>query len=69
MRAIIDPGKCNGHGLCHSLSPDLFAADEDGYGHVLHDGHVPRGLEDEARRAVANCPESAIAVVDDEAAG
>ena len=63
MRVQIDPGRCQGHGRCYDLVPDLFGEDEDGYGTVLHDGRVPAGREDDARLAVANCPESAIDIL------
>jgi ferredoxin len=60
MRVQIDPGRCQGHGRCYDLAPDLFGEDEDGYGTVPGDGSVPEGREDDARRAQANCPEDAV---------
>ena len=60
MKLRIDPERCQGHGRCYDLAPDLFGDDDEGYGKVLGDGVVPAGREDEARRAVANCPEGAI---------
>ncbi len=60
MKARIDSGLCQGHGRCYDLAPDLFGADEEGYGTVLGDGSVPAGAEQEARRAASNCPERAI---------
>ena len=60
MKLTIDPGKCQGHGRCYDLEPDLFEDDEEGYGVVRGDGTVPAGKEEDARRAVANCPEGAI---------
>jgi ferredoxin len=60
MRVQIDPGRCQGHGRCYDLVPDLFGEDEDGYGTVPGDGSVPVGREDDARRAQANCPEDAV---------
>jgi ferredoxin len=65
MRVQIDPARCQGHGRCYDLEPDLFGEDEDGYGTVLGDGVVPAGREDDARLAVANCPEQAIAVLEE----
>ncbi len=59
MRIEIDDDRCTGHGRCYSLAPDLFDCDERGYGTVLHP-EVPGGLEEQARAAVANCPERAI---------
>ena len=60
MKLSIDPGKCQGHGRCYDLVPDLFTDDEEGYGVVRGDGDVPAGREEDVRRAVANCPEGAI---------
>jgi ferredoxin len=60
MRVQIDPGRCQGHGRCYDLAPELFGEDEDGYGTVLADGAVPAGREDDARLAAANCPEHAV---------
>jgi ferredoxin len=44
------------------LAPELFDVDELGNAFELNDGEVPSGLEDKARRAVANCPEYAISI-------
>lgn len=60
MKLTIDTSKCQGHGRCYDLSPDLFADDDEGYGVVRGDGEVPAGKEEEAKRAIANCPEGAI---------
>jgi ferredoxin len=65
MRVQIDPARCQGHGRCYDLAPDLFGEDEDGYGTVLGDGRVPPPREDDARLAVANCPESAVALLEE----
>jgi ferredoxin len=63
MKVRIDSERCQGHGRCYDLAPDLFGEDEEGYGTVLGDGTVPAGREQEARRAAANCPERAIDVL------
>jgi ferredoxin len=68
VKLRIDPGKCQGHGRCYDLSPDLFGDDDEGYGQVLGGGVVPEARLEEARKAVANCPESAISLVEDEGA-
>jgi ferredoxin len=65
MRVQIDPGRCQGHGRCYDLAPDLFGEDEDGYAtstDLTADGHVPPGREGDARLAAANCPESAVVI-------
>jgi ferredoxin len=63
MKVQIDPERCQGHGRCYDLAPDLFAADDEGYGTVPGDGTVPDGQENEAQLAVANCPERAVTLV------
>jgi ferredoxin len=67
MRVRIDPERCQGHGRCYDLAPDLFGEDEDGYGIARGEGRVPAGREDDAELAVANCPEQAIAVLEEAA--
>ena len=62
MKIRIDPERCQGHGRCYDLAPELFGDDEEGYGQVLGDGVVPPGDEAAARRAAANSPERAIEV-------
>lgn len=69
MKLQIDPAVCQGHGRCYDLAPDLFGEDDEGYGQVLDDGIVPSGKEPDARRAVANCPERAIALLEVTEAG
>ncbi len=63
MKVQIDPERCQGHGRCYDLAPDLFAADDEGYGTVLGDGTMPDGQENEAQLALANCPERAVTLV------
>jgi len=60
VKLQIDPAVCQGHGRCYDLAPDLFGDDDEGFGQVLGDGIVPPDKEQEARLAVANCPERAI---------
>lgn len=64
MKVRIDRERCQGHGRCYDLAPEVFTDDEEGYSVALHDGVVPDGLEEKARLAVANCPESAISIVE-----
>ncbi len=60
MKVQIDSGRCQGHGRCYDLVPDLFSSDDEGYGAVIGDGPVPPGQGHNARLAVANCPERAV---------
>ncbi|HUA40972.1 MAG TPA: ferredoxin [Streptosporangiaceae bacterium] len=60
MKLHIDSERCQGHGRCYDLAPDLFGDDDEGFGQVLGDGVVPADRVRDARLAVANCPERAI---------
>jgi len=63
VRIVLDTERCQGHGRCYVLAPDLFDADE--YGHcVVLTGEVPAGKEGDARTGVENCPEQALALED-----
>jgi ferredoxin len=61
----INPEVCQGHGRCYDLAPGLFGEDDEGYGKVLGDGTVPQEAERDARLAVLNCPEHAIALLEE----
>ena len=64
MKVIVDNSKCQGHGRCYDLSPEVFAADDDGYVLLNIDGEIPADLEQKARTAVLNCPENALSIAD-----
>ena len=65
MRVQIDSEKCQGHGRCYDLAPQLFTEDEEGYGQVLGDGTVGAADEHQARLAGSNCPENAITILEE----
>ena len=65
VKLQIDSARCQGHGRCYDLAPDLFGDDDEGFGKVLGDGVVPPGKDREARLAVANCPERAIDLLEE----
>lgn len=62
LRATVDGARCQGHGRCTMLAPDVFGIDDDGVGTVLVDP-VPAEAERDARDAAVNCPESAIVLI------
>jgi ferredoxin len=62
MKIQIDADRCTGHGRCYALAPELFEPDDMGNGLVIGDGTVTAELESQARLAVNNCPEHAIAI-------
>jgi ferredoxin len=51
----IDRIRCDGHGLCAELLPELISLDEWGYP-IIKGGSVPTSLVEHARRAVDACP-------------
>jgi ferredoxin len=62
VKVIVDNSKCQGHGRCYDLSPEVFDADEDGYVLLNIEGDIPADLEQKARTAVLNCPENALSL-------
>jgi ferredoxin len=65
VKVQISPERCQGHGRCYDLAPDLFGEDDEGYGTVLADGVVPPAHERAARLAAANCPEHAVEILEE----
>lgn len=61
MKIRIDSEACTGHGRCYAVAPELFEADDSGYGQVIEEDVAPE-READARRAVASCPERAISI-------
>ena len=64
MKVVIDAERCQGHARCVALAPELFGADDLGYGFVMGDGVVTGDTEEKARQAVNNCPEHAIDILE-----
>ena len=62
MRIRIDAARCTGHGLCYAAAPALVTDDERGYGQVVGTGEVAPDQVAAAERAVARCPEGAVAI-------
>jgi ferredoxin len=65
VKLRIDSERCQGHGRCYDLAPDLFGDDDEGFGQVRGDGTVTPDTERQARLAVANCPERAIELLEE----
>jgi ferredoxin len=55
LEITIDRTRCDGHGLCAELLPELVALEDWGYP-MIAAGPVPEPLAGHARRAVAACP-------------
>lgn len=55
----VNPIRCEAHGVCAELLPELIHLDPWGYP-ILITRSVPPDLESLARRAVASCPTLAL---------
>jgi ferredoxin len=66
MKITANADLCTGHGRCYTLADELLTYDDEGYvtirGQFLD---VPDDQLKAARRAVANCPEKAIELIED----
>ncbi|WP_119727041.1 NADH-quinone oxidoreductase subunit NuoF family protein [Thermomonospora amylolytica] len=58
-KVTIDWSRCQGHGLCAYLLPELIQLDRYGYPVVLNT-EIPTWMETDANRAVAMCPALAL---------
>ncbi|GGT19234.1 ferredoxin [Streptomyces purpureus] len=59
MKLVVDRSRCEGHGLCEAVAPDLLRVD-DGFATPVHDGDVPADQQDAAHSAVEMCPIAAL---------
>ncbi|MFX0577088.1 ferredoxin [Nocardia nepalensis] len=59
MRIIADRARCQGHGMCEALLPDLFQVDDTGKVRVLVE-QVSETDRADARLAVDTCPVEAL---------
>ena len=62
MQVSIDVERCEGHGRCYAIAPEVFQPDDIGNAVVVGDGTVAPEHEEKARLAAANCPEQAITI-------
>jgi len=51
----VDRIKCDGHGVCADLVPEMIELDDWGYP-IVHAGAIPTSVLPHARRAVSGCP-------------
>jgi NADH:ubiquinone oxidoreductase subunit F (NADH-binding)/ferredoxin len=58
-KLTVDWSRCDGHGVCALVVPDLLRLDGDGFP-IISNTPVPEWLEEDARQAVAMCPALAL---------
>lgn len=59
LHLLVDPIACKAHGICAELFPERVRLDDWGYP-IIDAGPVPDDLMEHARRAVAECPRTAL---------
>lgn len=64
-RLVVDWARCDGHGLCAHLVPELVRLDGNGYP-AFPDAPVPAWLEPAVRQAIAMCPALALRLAEGE---
>lgn len=57
----VDRSRCQGHGVCELIAPQLFEISQDGLARVHSTAERDHSLE-LARNAAASCPQRAIVV-------
>jgi ferredoxin len=64
MRISVDAEQCNGHGRCYTISPDVYAPDDEGFcAGRGRSREIPAGSEAAARAGAQACPEGAITIM------
>lgn len=58
MKIVLDRPRCEGHGLCEEVAPQLMHLDDDG--ELVLDVEIVDGDLDAARAAVRVCPVAAL---------
>ena len=61
MRVDADRERCEGHGLCADVAPEVFELDDDAVVVVLHE-QVPPALQRKAEAGARVCPVAALRV-------
>ena len=62
MKIHLDADRCQGHGRCYTIAPDLFTYDDNGQAVVLVTDELTDEQVPKAQLAANNCPEYAIEV-------
>jgi ferredoxin len=64
MRVVVDIDLCQGHGVCESEAPEVFAVGRDHQVEVLHPS-PPDDQRSAVEAAVRFCPTHALSIADD----
>ena len=61
MRLVADRERCEGHGMCADVAPEVYDLDADAIVVLLHD-EVPTALERKAEAGARVCPVAALRI-------
>ena len=64
MRIKADFDLCESNAICVGMAPDFFDLDDNDYLVILQED-IPANRVEELRQVAANCPKSALSVVED----
>ena len=59
-RIVIDWTRCDAHGLCAELLPEVVELDDWGYPNLTDRGYIADDLHEHALHAVSVCPQMAL---------
>jgi ferredoxin len=59
MKIVADRERCEGHGLCAAVAPEVFDLDDDAVVTLVHET-VPAELERTAEAGASACPVAAL---------
>jgi ferredoxin len=62
VRLRVHPGRCEGHGSCYLVDPELFPLDDDGLTAVADGIEVPAERAGAAEEGALSCPVLALEV-------
>lgn len=63
MKVVVSAEACQGHNRCAEICPEVFAIDRLGFA-VARSGEVLPELTPRVLKAVENCPERAISIIE-----
>jgi ferredoxin len=64
MKVVIDELRCDAHGVCVSVCPEVFDLNDDEDVVRVIDEHPDESLRDRIAQAVLQCPKAAITIED-----
>ena len=61
MRVTVDRARCEGHGVCEEIAPEVYRLDDEGELEILVDP-VPAEQEQKAESGARLCPVAALTI-------